>query len=305
MAGKEWMTMKDPFEKTAAYTGAKMPAADPGETLLSAAAAAPSASGSDYPGSVLRRGSAGPSVGVLQARLNALRAQVYPSLAFLQVDGRYGSGTEETVRRYQALVGLVPDGITGRATWDRVQADYNALPVEPADAYPGRALARGSSGPAVANKQARLARLGAFYTGIGTLSADGRYGDATAAAARRFQRQFGLTPDEVIGKATWDKIVAVDNALRQGTRTRVQTAYPGLMQRGAAGDGVRFLQDYLNRVRAAAGGSWPVLTVDGRYGSATVQAVTAFQRANGLAADGKAGRQTWDTLFAAYNRAIG
>ena len=82
-------------------------------------------------------------------------------------------------------------------------------------------------------------------------------------------------------------------------------AYPGLMQRGAAGDGVRFLQDYLNRVRAAAGGSWPVLTVDGRYGSATVQAVTAFQRANGLAADGKAGRQTWDTLFAAYNRAIG
>jgi peptidoglycan hydrolase-like protein with peptidoglycan-binding domain len=42
------------------------------------------------------------------------------------------------------------------------------------------------------------------------------------------------------------------------------------------------------------------LTVDGRFGRLTTQAVLAFQRAHGIQADGRVGPQTWSRLFPAF-----
>ena len=59
---------------------------------------------------------------------------------------------------------------------------------------------------------------------------------------------------------------------------------------GSEGPDVRALQSILNRIGYNAG------TVDGIFGSRTRQAVIAFQRNNGLAADGVAGPATWGAL---------
>jgi len=59
---------------------------------------------------------------------------------------------------------------------------------------------------------------------------------------------------------------------------------------GSAGPDVRLVQSLLNRIGYNAG------TVDGIFGSRTYQAVTAFQRNNGLTPDGIIGPATWSVL---------
>lgn len=66
-----------------------------------------------YPGTVLKRGSNGPAVRTLQARLNQFGNH-------LQVDGVYGPGTEHLVRVFQAHRGLAVDGQVGPQTWARL-----------------------------------------------------------------------------------------------------------------------------------------------------------------------------------------
>ena len=63
-----------------------------------------------------------------------------------------------------------------------------------------------------------------------------------------------------------------------------------LQQQGSTGESVRTVQYLLN-----AQGT--TLVVDGIFGSLTASAVSAFQSARGLAADGVVGDQTWPALI--------
>ena len=56
------------------------------------------------------------------------------------------------------------------------------------------------------------------------------------------------------------------------------------------GDSVKRLQELLNAKGYNAG------TADGIFGGATYNAVIAFQKANGLVADGYVGTMTWTAL---------
>ena len=62
------------------------------------------------------------------------------------------------------------------------------------------------------------------------------------------------------------------------------------LSQGSRGPDVRLLQSILNRIGYTAG------TVDGVFGGQTYQAVLAFQRNNGLTADGVVGPATWNVL---------
>ena len=83
-----------------------------------------------YPGTPIRRGSTGPNVLVIQTSLNRI-SQNYPAIPKISpVDGIFGSQTENSVRRFQQIFGLTPDGIVGRATWYalvRLYVGVNAL----------------------------------------------------------------------------------------------------------------------------------------------------------------------------------
>lgn len=62
-------------------------------------------------------------------------------------------------------------------------------------------LSFGSTGPEVELLQSTLKKLG-FYTG----QIDGEFGEKTESAVIRFQTQFGITPDGVVGQSTWDRL---------------------------------------------------------------------------------------------------
>ena len=67
----------------------------------------------------------------------------------------------------------------------------------------------------------------------------------------------------------------------------------GTIRRGDKGPVVKYAQQLL----MARGYSLPKYGADGDYGAETVAAVKAFQKANGLTADGIIGKKTWEKLL--------
>ena len=258
-----------------------------------------------YPGTPLMVGSRGSDVTIMQSYLNAIRLGMYPSMTKLVVDGIFGQRTKTTVMQYQGYSGLKPDGIIGKETWDAIVADYEQLPVKPTDEYPGYVLRPGASGSDVRNMQLKLNNVYPVYTAINYQAVDGKYGNNMTNAVRRFQGQFGLTVDGLIGEMTWNKIVAVSNGVSSKNNTSVSSNYPGyVLNTGSQGDSVRFIQSYLNAVSKYTGAGWPVLAVDGIYGSMTKQVVKQFQTKFGLKADGIVGKDTWAVIIKQFNNSL-
>ena len=143
----------------------------------------------------------------------------------------------------------------------------------------------------------------ALWRGLGEIPGSGyriREEFAQFDAVRRFQRQFSLSADGILGKDTWNKIVSVHNAMQAGNPTHVTTQYPGVPLRvGSTGDYVRFVQSYLNGISGR-----PLLTVDGNYGQNTTRAVGLFQATAGLPVDGVVGSATWAALIPAFNATL-
>ncbi len=171
--------------------------------------------------------------------------------------------------------------------------------------YPGTPLRRGSSGPYVVVVQVELNRVAQNYPAIPKLATvDGIFGSRTEASVRAFQEIFGLTPDGIVGKATWYALVRIYVAVTRLAELRsqgqqfyaVNWEYPNGLSVGSRGDKVRHLQ-YMLSVLAAYINEIPAVTVDGIYGSATENAVLAAQRWFGLPETGTVDAATWDEIY--------
>ena len=184
------------------------------ETVLNAPIRGITAS---YPGTPLRRGSTGPNVVVLQVSLNRI-SQNYPAIPKIPaVDGIFGSQTEATVRAFQQIFGLTPDGIVGPATWYEVVRLYtgvNSLSELRSQGQrfyainwaPPNSLQPGDSGENVRLLQYMLSTLSYYIASIPPVTVDGIYGPATRAAVLAAQRRFGLPETGNVDAATWDNI---------------------------------------------------------------------------------------------------
>ncbi len=172
---------------------------------------------SSYPGTPLRRGSTGPNVVIVQASLNRI-SQNYPAIPKIaNVDGIYGSRTEASVRVFQEVFGLTPDGIVGPATWYALVRLYTAVTqlselrslgqqFYAINWSPPNALQAGSTGDKVRQLQYMLSTLATFIPEIPPITVDGIFGSATRAAVLAAQRRFRLPETGVVDAATWDEI---------------------------------------------------------------------------------------------------
>jgi uncharacterized YkwD family protein len=157
--------------------------------------------------------------------------------------------------------------------------------------YPGYLISYGSRGEQVRQIQQCLNNIPV----TGRLAVDGVFGNGTRNAVMAFQRQFGLSPDGLVGPVTWNAIMQECQSGGGGT----DGGYPGwLIGPGANGDAVLQMQRYLNIIA----GAYPSITrisEDGIFGGGTRNAVIAFQRQFGLSADGIIGPATWNAIVQA------
>ena len=127
---------------------------------------------------ILGRGMAGEPVKRLQEKLG------------VAVDGQYGPATEKAVRDFQTKEKIAVDGIAGPDTFTHMGL--------PELVY----LQVGSIGETVKKLQAEL-----------SITADGRYGPATANAVKEFQKKNGLTADGIAGPTTLAKTKAFGSVM--------------------------------------------------------------------------------------------
>lgn len=254
-------------------------------------------SGSGTSGFPLKQGSSGDNVLYLQYGLHIMCCS--PG----GIDGHFGSGTEAAVRKFQGKYSLSVDGVVGTGTWGKMQTlvkeiqnalskkGYNTNGI---DGFAGPAtyeaiinfqrasglMVDGQVGPATREKLLGSAsdggsdsfplkqgskgpyvlflQNGLWIMCINPNGRDGAFGNGTASAVRLFQSNYGLSVDGIVGTATWEKLRSVIRPIQQA-----------LVNHGYNTGGV-----------------------DGIAGDKTYNAVLAFQKANGLTADGMVGNAT-------------
>ena len=234
---------------------------------------------SSYPGAPLRQGSSGPNVVVIQVALNRI-AQDYPAIPKIAaVDGIFGPRTEATVRAFQEIFGLSPDGIVGPATWYQIVRLYTAvtdlaeLRSEGQRFYainwnPPNALRVGSSGEQVSFLQYMLAIMAQFIPEIPPIAVDGIFGAATRAAVLAAQRRFRLPETGIVDAETWNEIYDQYSGI-ENTQLRSGERFPQNQNTNDAAPAASFSSSRRRSVSTASPLRRPVLPNQTKYNQTT------------------------------------
>ena len=169
-------------------------------------------------------------------------------------------------------------------------------------------LQEGDTGRDVELIQRKLNRISVNFPGIPKIyPADGFFDVSTTDAVRKFQEVFGLDADGLVGRATWNRIQSIYNAVKklydinsEGLSvTDVTTRFSSTLSEGDSGDGVLTVQYYLSYIALFV----PTVietAFDGSFGPSTANSVRSFQRTYGLPETGEVDRATWDRIENVY-----
>lgn len=191
---------------------------------------------------------------------------------------------------------------------DDTEIVVNAPVADNVPSYPDVPLRRDDLSENVRRMQLYLNRISVNYPAIPKIVAvTGRFDENTENSVKAFQRIFGLTADGIIGKATWYRIIYIFDAVTRLAELESEgIGYESLplqfqndLSQGDSGGQVVSLQYFLVLLSRFVD-FIPEITVDGTYGQATANAVSAFQRYKGLPVTGRVDRTTWESLYQAY-----
>ena len=195
---------------------------------------------------------------------------------------------------------------------DDIEIVENAPLADKTPSYPGVALSRGSFGDDVRVVKNELNRIRRNYPAIPTIdSSTSVFDGETEEAVKAFQRIFNLTPDGVVGKATWYQIKRIYAAVKrlseltsEGlTIPEVDRVFKTELRIGDSGAEVEALQYYL----AFLGYFYPQLPpipITGFFDELTRDAVFTFQKEYGLPITGTVDIGTYYTIESIYRQAV-
>lgn len=180
---------------------------------------------------------------------------------------------------------------------DEIPASAPAVPIK-----------EGDSGKDVELVQIKLNRISGNFPGIPKIyPTDGFFDTSTSDAVKKFQEVFDLTPDGIVGKATWYRIQMIYNAVKklqsvnsEGLRLEdISTQFTSTLKEGDSSGGVITLQYYLKYISLFVD-TVRDLSVDGTFGPGTKESVISFQQTYGLEQTGVVDRAVWDNIENVY-----
>ena len=230
----------------------------------------------------LQYGSRGDAVTELQTRLRFLG--YYTG----KIDGIYGTGTVNAVKRFEAAYGKPQTGIATAAMQvylfrdDALTYHESVTPTPTPVLY--QTLYEGSYGDEVVKLQKRLIQLG-YLKG----AADGYFGENTANAVRAFEARYGKVQT---GVATPDmqRYLFAGDALKNTSSAPQQSEYMALGE-GSYGTAVYALENRLIELK------YMDSVADGYYDSETTQAIKTFEYVNGRTQTGVASVSLQELLY--------
>ena len=196
-------------------------------------------------------------------------------------DGIFGKNTEQAVKDFQRINGLVETGVMDLDTWvalfgetkeELTSTIHSELPN----------LFYGTANDSVTTLQNLLTELHLWDK-----ETDGVFGQYTEQAIKDFQKMNGLAETGIVNLDTW---AALLGETKEDLLSALHIELPDLFY-GSSGDKVRELQNKLTEL-----GLWEY-QADGVFGQHTRDAIIAFQENNGLIANGIVNLETWAALL--------
>ena len=209
---------------------------------------------------------------------------------------------------YLAEQGLTPYEILTTYYGDNIDIISNVEVEGTSPSAPRFPLSVGSTGDDVRLLQLRINRISDNYPLIPKIArVDGIFAEDTEDAVKEFQRIFSLTPDGVVGNATWYSVSRIYNAVKrlneldsEGIKLEeVTKQFPGVLYLGSQGIGVSTVQYLLSYLSQFYSTISPV-SIDGVFGNSTREAVISAQNTFGLIPDGVVGEETYYAIYNAY-----
>jgi peptidoglycan hydrolase-like protein with peptidoglycan-binding domain len=206
-------------------------------------------------------------------KLKAVRLlQEYLNMKGLDVgvaDGQYGTKTADGVKKTQKTHNLKIDGVCGKATWQVIFKEFG-YDIKPFGTYTVNTAENPKDNvePA-AEPTTEPDKSGESQTPEKNVAV----GTPGAAPSGKYEKVIQNN------KAVLDKIGGGKNAPLLSVKN------------SAKNDHTQLLQEFLNAYGISVG------TADGRFGKKTEAGVKAFQKKNGLGADGKVGQNTWSAIL--------
>lgn len=255
--------------------------------------------------------SIGNEVRLVQQRLNRI-SQNYPAIPKIYpLDGIYDENTVNAVKKFQEIFNMPTTGAVDRATWYRILYIYNGvkslnelisegLKYEDVQKQFSDTLEIGAEGIEVEILQYYLRFVSAFEESVPRIAVNGVFDEATAAALRAFQRNYGLDDSGVSDLLTFETLYDVYRGLADSIPDLafdyIALPYPGVILRvGSEGEDVVYVQENINTLSEVYT-DIPSVEVSGYYNEQTANAVRIFQRIFGLSQTGNVSALTWKTL---------
>lgn len=210
----------------------------------------------------LKYGNKSSAVVVLQRRLTEL--EYYDGA----LDGKYDAEVKSAVKFFQSANGLKATGTADVNTRTKMNGDSC---ISGATYNLRCALKTGNSGVAVKVLQSQLTRLGFYAEEI-----DGKYDSGVKSAVKLFQTANGVKASGTADVNTRARMLS-ENCVDATAYDKVRP-----LKSGTSGSAVMLLQNQLSKLGYYVG------QVNGKYDSATKNAVKVFQKANALKVSGTA-----------------